>query len=250
MTCPYCHVAITSDDEVTSCPTCKAAHHEECWTENAGCAIQLCESGPKLPYMAPPTEPPPPTGPRINIAFEEDEDAGAPSPSADAPAARRGRAITPGPRPPAAARAPQPRSRRPAILIGAGLAVTVAVIVALGASGDDTVTRPPPTASVPTQPEGTSGLARADRKTRALGKLAHEEQVKRDAVYKDCARRLREGLPSPASCGTPQVTTPPPPPPGQQQQQQTTPPPGPPGQPPPPPPDSRDLAPSDPISGI
>lgn len=50
--CAYCHHAL-ADSPVEYCPTCNTPHHEECWRENEGCAVPMCESGPKVPYIAP-----------------------------------------------------------------------------------------------------------------------------------------------------------------------------------------------------
>lgn len=68
--CAYCHHAL-GGGEVEACPTCHTPHHAECWEENGGCAVALCESGPKLPYM-PPTEAQlaAPTG-RMTVSFDE-----------------------------------------------------------------------------------------------------------------------------------------------------------------------------------
>lgn len=67
--CPYCHVAVVAD-RARRCPTCAAPHHAECWREGDGCAVALCTSGPKLPYLGDPTRrlpPPPPRRLTINL---------------------------------------------------------------------------------------------------------------------------------------------------------------------------------------
>jgi hypothetical protein len=52
MSCPYCHMPI-EPGAAKSCPTCRTAHHEECWEENTGCSVPLCASGPVLPPLSP-----------------------------------------------------------------------------------------------------------------------------------------------------------------------------------------------------
>lgn len=50
--CAFCHVALDLD-ESTACEACGTRHHMDCWEQNEGCAVPLCEGGPKLPYIAP-----------------------------------------------------------------------------------------------------------------------------------------------------------------------------------------------------
>jgi Prokaryotic RING finger family 1 len=52
--CPYCRFPIKEDTEVTVCPTCSSPHHTECWTDNQGCAITGCASGPGSTSAPPP----------------------------------------------------------------------------------------------------------------------------------------------------------------------------------------------------
>lgn len=40
--CPFCLTAIGPGDAVTTCPSCRAAHHRDCWDENQGCAVYGC----------------------------------------------------------------------------------------------------------------------------------------------------------------------------------------------------------------
>lgn len=81
--CPYCRFALKAGVEIVACPSCEAVHHEECWTDNGGCAVVGCAEGPeqgpptgKLPARAPL---PPPT------------DGGAGRRDIEQPAARRRR---------------------------------------------------------------------------------------------------------------------------------------------------------------
>jgi hypothetical protein len=50
--CAFCHVALDLDGS-TACEACGTRHHMDCWEQNEGCAVPLCEGGPKLPYIAP-----------------------------------------------------------------------------------------------------------------------------------------------------------------------------------------------------
>lgn len=45
--CPYCRSPLGEDEQVTECPACSATHHADCWAENGGCAVPLCEGGPE-----------------------------------------------------------------------------------------------------------------------------------------------------------------------------------------------------------
>ena len=40
--CPFCLSLISSDEAKENCPSCRAVHHHECWTENGGCAVYGC----------------------------------------------------------------------------------------------------------------------------------------------------------------------------------------------------------------
>lgn len=72
-TCPYCRSTLGAGEETTECPACNATHHTDCWAENGGCAVPLCEGGPKegeapteaaeAPTVVAPVEPPPPPPP-------------------------------------------------------------------------------------------------------------------------------------------------------------------------------------------
>jgi hypothetical protein len=48
--CAFCHVAVEAD-ESTACSVCGTRHHTDCFEQNEGCAVALCEGGPRLPYM-------------------------------------------------------------------------------------------------------------------------------------------------------------------------------------------------------
>jgi len=40
--CPFCLTAIVAGDATTTCPSCHAVHHHDCWEENQGCAVYGC----------------------------------------------------------------------------------------------------------------------------------------------------------------------------------------------------------------
>lgn len=40
--CPYCRFPIKERDEVVACGECGTPHHEDCWDDNGGCAVQEC----------------------------------------------------------------------------------------------------------------------------------------------------------------------------------------------------------------
>lgn len=70
--CPYCRSALGERERLTECPACRATYHGDCWDENGGCAVPLCEAGPKAnespteaeaPTEAVPVRPPPPPPP-------------------------------------------------------------------------------------------------------------------------------------------------------------------------------------------
>lgn len=44
--CPYCQTALVAGEASATCGDCTACHHEDCWTENVGCAVPGCESAP------------------------------------------------------------------------------------------------------------------------------------------------------------------------------------------------------------
>lgn len=44
--CPYCKTNCTIGEPADFCPSCKTAHHPECWQENHGCAMFGCEQAP------------------------------------------------------------------------------------------------------------------------------------------------------------------------------------------------------------
>jgi Prokaryotic RING finger family 1 len=48
-TCPYCFSPLKEGGSISTCPTCAAVHHSECWRENGGCAITSCAGGPPEP---------------------------------------------------------------------------------------------------------------------------------------------------------------------------------------------------------
>src|SRR5215469_5744756 len=46
--CSICLSPIAQSDSKTACPSCDAAYHAECWTENAGCAVYGCSQAPAV----------------------------------------------------------------------------------------------------------------------------------------------------------------------------------------------------------
>jgi hypothetical protein len=44
--CPICRCAFEPEEELTSCPDCRAVYHAECWEENTGCAVYGCSQVP------------------------------------------------------------------------------------------------------------------------------------------------------------------------------------------------------------
>ena len=58
MTCGVCMSAIEPADASTSCPGCHSPYHEDCWTENGGCAVYGCTHVPKTDGLKPLEIPP------------------------------------------------------------------------------------------------------------------------------------------------------------------------------------------------
>lgn len=62
--CPYCRFTLKQDIPAVACPSCSSVHHADCWSENGGCAVVACASGPKgsasPPTIGQATPPPPP----------------------------------------------------------------------------------------------------------------------------------------------------------------------------------------------
>ncbi len=54
--CPYCTSSVTGGGETRPCADCGAVHHEECWTENGGCAVVSCTAGPDAATLTPSTD--------------------------------------------------------------------------------------------------------------------------------------------------------------------------------------------------
>ncbi|HXS68425.1 MAG TPA: RING finger protein, partial [Candidatus Polarisedimenticolia bacterium] len=44
--CAICLSSFTASDAKTSCPSCQAEYHTDCWTENGGCAVYGCSQAP------------------------------------------------------------------------------------------------------------------------------------------------------------------------------------------------------------
>lgn len=56
--CGICQTAIAPGERIGPCPSCAASFHEDCWTENGGCAVYGCPRTPqtvKAPDAAPAT---------------------------------------------------------------------------------------------------------------------------------------------------------------------------------------------------
>lgn len=43
--CPYCRFPLKEGLPIVRCEQCHAAHHTDCWEENAGCAVIACTGG-------------------------------------------------------------------------------------------------------------------------------------------------------------------------------------------------------------
>jgi uncharacterized membrane protein YhaH (DUF805 family) len=65
-TCPYCRGVIDECDAVR-CPSCATPHHQDCFTENAGCTVFGCESAP-------------PESPKIEVTLADTRTTALPSP--------------------------------------------------------------------------------------------------------------------------------------------------------------------------
>jgi hypothetical protein len=71
--CPYCRFTFKQGVGLLRCPACSAAHHDDCWSDNGGCAVVGCRAAPDAapahaaagrppPIAAAPAAPPPPPG--------------------------------------------------------------------------------------------------------------------------------------------------------------------------------------------
>jgi len=128
--CPYCRFTFKRGTALLRCPACSAAHHDDCWTDNGGCAVVGCSAAPSAaaggaaPGRPPPTAVSPPGPPPLPMP-----------PPAARPASSPAR--------PAARRRGWSALDSNALAIGLiVLAVVVGVVAAsialLGRSGDDT----------------------------------------------------------------------------------------------------------------
>lgn len=63
--CPYCRSPVEDVADAKECPSCGASHHNDCWSENGGCAVVGCSSGPQPAggqgVVLPPIEEPEPS---------------------------------------------------------------------------------------------------------------------------------------------------------------------------------------------
>lgn len=58
MSCAICMTPVGPGDAATSCPSCAAPYHAECWTDNGGCAVYGCNMVPKTEGLKPLEIPP------------------------------------------------------------------------------------------------------------------------------------------------------------------------------------------------
>ncbi len=42
--CPFCGSRVAEDEAQSSCPSCRTAHHADCWDANGGCAVVSCDA--------------------------------------------------------------------------------------------------------------------------------------------------------------------------------------------------------------
>lgn len=85
--CPYCQTPLQPKEQVIVCPTCRVAHHLECWTENRRCTTYGCpvvasgqqrREAPAAPAQRPPRPTlgrrrlptPPRAGPDLSFAYK------------------------------------------------------------------------------------------------------------------------------------------------------------------------------------
>lgn len=50
--CSICQSPVNEGDAVSPCPACRAVYHEECWTENGGCAEYGCSQVPAVEHRS------------------------------------------------------------------------------------------------------------------------------------------------------------------------------------------------------
>ncbi|MCO5316321.1 MAG: hypothetical protein M9938_09205 [Solirubrobacterales bacterium] len=100
--CPHCKFPIKERDEIATCGVCGTTHHQDCWEDAGGCAVEGCagakgaettdravpsRAGSTVPPKAGPSakkqkiEPAPPRRPRRRIAPEPDRARTAPPPA-------------------------------------------------------------------------------------------------------------------------------------------------------------------------
>ncbi len=140
--CPACRFPLRHDTVAEGCDACGALHHEECWREAGGCAVEGCAGGETavMPAAAPPPSPAPV----------------APLPPAAAP-----------PPPPAVAPAPN-RGVVLGLLVGLALAgAGLAGYLVASGSGDESPIQPTAVSSdegssTPAQPEEAAPSSEQD----------------------------------------------------------------------------------------
>ena len=143
--CPYCRFTFKQGAALLRCPACSAAHHDDCWTDNGGCAVVGCSAAPHADSASAAPDRPPPTAVRPSVPPPP---AGKPLPPPPAPA---GRAAS--------------RLSANALAIGLiALAVVVGAVAAsvalLGSSGDSGA---PERAAPGASQAGTDDSGNADR---------------------------------------------------------------------------------------
>lgn len=122
--CPYCRFPLKEGVAIAVCGACGAAHHDDCWQDNGGCAVIACAGGPaaataNLPGEAGaapvPSHPAPPAAPHP----------AAPAGGGAPPASPLGPSMWPPPQPP-----PPPGGRN----LSLAVAVVVLAIAVVGAA--------------------------------------------------------------------------------------------------------------------
>jgi Prokaryotic RING finger family 1 len=149
-TCPYCRFPLKQGGEVVLCGFCRSAHHADCWSDNAGCAIVGCAGGPEAQTRT------------------DDPTVVMPAPWGQAPALT-GSGFQPGPPPPPGAPPPWPapagrsywqRNKELVAALGALVlalgAVGIAVIVT---SGNSNAAPSSPYAQQPSANPGPTGYS-------------------------------------------------------------------------------------------
>ncbi|HEX8207433.1 MAG TPA: RING finger protein [Solirubrobacteraceae bacterium] len=156
--CPYCRFPLKEGVEIVECGVCQAAHHGDCWSDNAGCAVVACLGGPSseaaaaLPAAAPTAAP---------VAAPTSVSPQAPAAAPAVPVAGYGGPPPPPQQPWAGTPQPSPPSRTGPWLIAAVLVLALAVggtAVAVITTGGDNSTSPAETVTVGEQASETPAI--------------------------------------------------------------------------------------------